>query len=209
VDRIKEVARYLGYKAQSDLSQIQPLIKASFLELEKICNPKTTYRIFNLTANRLKVIKEVKTKLPGNSINSHLEGSNRVALMGATLGLEIDKRIKYYQYKDLTKSLILDACASTLIEEVCDELEIDIKNNLGNGIKMTSRFSPGYGDLPLSFQKRISKILSLEKTIGVLVNENNILIPRKSVTALMGIGGNKQISHCEYCNLNCNNKDEK
>lgn len=209
MDRVNEVARYLGYKAKSDLTQIQPIIEANFLELEEISNPKTTYRIFNLTENSLKKIKEVKIELPGKSINSHLEGSNKVVLLGATLGLEVDRRIRYYQYKDLTKSLVLDACASTLIEEVCDDLEIDIENTLGVGTKMTSRFSPGYGDLPLSFQEKISKILRLEKTIGVVVNKNNILIPRKSVTAIIGVGEDKKISRCNYCNFNCDSREEE
>ncbi|MFP4515133.1 MAG: methionine synthase [Parcubacteria group bacterium] len=209
MDRIKEAARYLGYKAKSNLNQIEKVIKTSFLELEELSSPKSTYRIFNLSNNSFKKIKEVEIELPGKSINSHLEGSSKVVLMGATLGLEVDKRIRYYQYKDLTKSLILDACASTLIEEVCDDIEINIKNTLGLEDKMTSRFSPGYGDLPLSFQKTISKILFLEKTIGVVVNKNNILIPRKSVTAIIGVGEDKKISHCNYCNLNCDSKEEQ
>jgi len=207
VDKTEEAAKYLGYKARSDLTQIKPMIKSCFLELERISSKKTTYKIFPKIDNSLKVTKEDKIELPGKIIHSHLKGSNKVVLMGATLGLEVDKRIKYYQYKDLAKSFILDACASALIEEVCNDLEKEIKSNLEMSVKMTSRFSPGYGDLPLNFQEKISRILSLEKNIGVTINENNILIPRKSVTALIGIGIDKKVSHCKYCNLNCDNKD--
>lgn len=208
MDRIDEATRYLGYKAKSDLSEIKPIIKECFDELKTITNQKTTFRTFNLVSNGYKKIEEVDITLPGKSINSHLEGSNKVVLMGATLGIAVDKRIRYYQYNDLTRSLVLDACASTLVEEVCDELEKEIVKYLGSNIKKISRFSPGYGDLPLSFQTTMSKILNLEKTIGVTVNKSNILIPRKSVTAIIGIGLNKNISHCKYCNLNCQLKDE-
>ncbi len=43
--------------------------------------------------------------------------------MAATLGSEVDRKILYYEKINMTKAIILDACATTAIEEYCDFIE--------------------------------------------------------------------------------------
>ena len=47
--------------------------------------------------------------------------------MGVTIGGNIEKRINLYGKTNLTKSLILDSCATTAVEEICDKVEDYIK----------------------------------------------------------------------------------
>lgn len=208
MDEIKEVARYLGYKAKSDIAQISPMIKECLDQLKSTSKYKTIYKIFDLIGDDVKKVKEIDIVLPGRSIINHLKNSERIVFMSATLGIGVDKRIKYLQYKDLAKSIVYDACASTYIEQICDQLEENIMSEVGQKVEKTTRFSPGYGDLPLSFQKIMDSVLRLDKTIGVTVNKNNILIPRKSVTALFGLGSKNNISPCYYCNVECPEKNK-
>ena len=58
---------------------------------------------------------------------------------------------------------------------------------LARGLYLTDRFSPGYGDLPLTVQKDLCGVLDTRRTLGLTVNESMLLIPEKSVTAVMGI----------------------
>ena len=51
---------------------------------------------------------------------------------------------------------------------------------------MTRRFSPGYGDLPLSVQPAFAQELDLE-SLGVAVTDSYLLVPQKSITALVGV----------------------
>ena len=74
---------------------------------------------------------------------------------------------------------------------------------------LTSRYSPGYGDLPIAMQNEFLEILQAKKTIGLSVTSSNILIPRKSITAILGIIDEKNKEDelsCKDCNKNdsCN-----
>jgi len=108
--------------------------------------------------------------------------------MAVTLGLEADKRISFYSRTDLTKGLIFDACATAAAEALCDivQEEIEAKAKV-MGLKTTKRYSPGYGDFSIDIQKEIARVLKTYEKIGLAVNECSIMIPRKSVTAVIGM----------------------
>ena len=69
---------------------------------------------------------------------------------------------------------------------------------------MTSRFSPGYGDYPLEYQQNVIQYVDGPRKIGLNVTENHLMIPRKSVTALMGIADHPvtgRLATCGECIL--------
>lgn len=108
--------------------------------------------------------------------------------MAATLGSKVDRKILYYEKVNMTKAVILDACATTSIEEYCDFIENEIKKEVvEDELNINWRYSPGYGDLDISIQRNLLKSLDAERTMGLTVSSHNILIPRKSVTAIIGI----------------------
>jgi cobalamin-dependent methionine synthase I len=51
---------------------------------------------------------------------------------------------------------------------------------------LTTRFSPGYGDLPLTFQRDLYRELSLDE-LGIRITEKCILYPQKTITAVIGV----------------------
>ena len=69
-------------------------------------------------------------------------------------------------------------------ESLCDALCSKIETDLG--VKVGPRFSAGYGDLSLDFQKNIFNILKCEK-IGLTLNQSLSMSPSKSVTAIAGL----------------------
>ena len=50
-----------------------------------------------------------------------------------------------------------------------------------------SRYSPGYGDLPLELQREIIRVLDCGRTIGITLTESLLMQPSKSVTAVIGM----------------------
>jgi cobalamin-dependent methionine synthase I len=58
---------------------------------------------------------------------------------------------------------------------------------------MNRRFSPGYGDLPLNVQAKFLEIMQASKKLGIYLNESDLMIPRKSVTAILGVFENKSL----------------
>ena len=49
------------------------------------------------------------------------------------------------------------------------------------------RFSPGYGDCPLTAQRSIVDALNATRLIGLTVTPTSLLMPTKSVTAVIGL----------------------
>ena len=72
------------------------------------------------------------------------------------------------------------------------------------GLLLTDRFSPGYGDLPLKLQIGLCAALNTSRRIGLTVTPSLILVPRKSVTALLGIADRPKTLRkrgCEVCGM--------
>ena len=211
----EEVLRYLGYKGQEIDEKMDHMINTSREEVKNIITPRVLYE-YKSISNSEKGIEVSGTNLilPGNDIKKHLSASNECVLMAVTLGNEIEKKTRLYEKINLTKALIIDACATTAVEEVCDIVEEKIrKESEEKGMKITFRYSPGYGDLPLDIQNNFLRVLDAQKKIGLMVSENNLLFPRKSVTSIIGIVSldakiNKK--SCENCSnyKNCSFRRE-
>ena len=199
-----EVLRYLGYRSQQIDEKLDELINLTIEESKTLITPRfiTSRCKVSLVENGVKLLG-TSILLTGNDIKEHLKDSKECILMGVTIGGNIEKRINLYGKTNLTKSLILDSCATTAVEEICDKVEDYIKGEaIGNGESTTFRYSPGYGDLSLDVQKDIINTLKAEKTIGLTVSAHNLLMPKKSVTAIIGlIPKDKEVKKkgCEVC----------
>ena len=64
---------------------------------------------------------------------------------------------------------------------------------------LTDRFSPGYGDLPLSLQPEICSALDAARRLGLHVTEHFLLNPSKSVTAVIGLSDRPQMARIRGC----------
>ena len=120
-------------------------------------------------------------------------------LFAATVGVEIDRLIGKYGRLSPTKALLFQAIGAERIEALCDAFCADIKKEYNTGLE--PRFSPGYGDLPLSAQKNIFAVLDPERRIGLTLNSSLLMSPSKSVTAFVGLGSTEKTSSnkCSLC----------
>jgi hypothetical protein len=201
---IKEVLRYLGHKNQVLDESTKQLVSECVQETKGLVRANYVYRDFDILKDYNVVnLKNTNISLTGIDIYEHLKYSNRCFLMAATIGSEIDYIIRYYEKADLTKAVIIDACATAAIEALCDEVEERVKEEaLKEGFGITYRYSPGYGDLPIELQPSILNLLETQKKIGLTVSDSLILLPRKSVSAVIGIQGlevNREYPGCKSC----------
>jgi len=201
-----EVLRYLGYKKGDIGESISQLIDECIEEIKKYSNYKYTYIVLKIkqSEDNIELLKS-NLILEGSDILHHLKDSTMCAVLAVTLGSLVDTKIKFFEKTNLTKALILDACASTAIEWVCDEASHKIKEEALSDydLGITYRYSPGYGDFSMDIQPEIINALEAQKKIGLTVTETNILIPRKSVTAIIGFQDKNIISihpGCKTCN---------
>lgn len=129
-----------------------------------------------------------------------LRDSRKAIIFCATIGLELDREIAKAIRTDAPKSLMLQAIGTERCESLCNEFVNDIRNQYKDKeIYLTPRFSPGYGDLSLDFQKDIFSLLDLPRKIGVTLNESLIISPSKSVTAIIGLSK----KDCGYSENKC------
>jgi len=210
-----EVLRYLGYKGQDIDENMDNTIEECREEIKKIITPRVIFSYNNIKSSDDGVeVINTNLILKGKDIKEHLKNSTECVLMAVTLGNEIERQTRLYEKTNLTKALILDACATTAVEEVCDIVENGVKEKaILSGMNITFRYSPGYGDLPLDVQNSFLRALDAQKKIGLTVSENNLLFPRKSVTAIIGIVNSeieKKRKSCKECSNyeNCNFRRE-
>lgn len=201
-----EAFRYMGYKGGEIKDEIIKITEECEQRLLDAIKPKYVYRVFDIEESDQGVlVKDTPLIFKGNAISKHLKDCDRCVLMCATLSAEADKVIRSYEAVEMEKAVIADSLASAAAEQVCELAEAEIQKEVGS-FYYTWRFSPGYGDFPLDIQKDFLSAVDAAKRIGVTVTQNDILIPRKSVTAVMGIS-QKEISKTRRGCNSCNMKD--
>lgn len=199
-----EVLRYLGHRSEIIEENLDLLVDECIEEIKSYINYRYSYKIFHIQKEEDKVnVIDSNIIFRGKDIKEHLKDSSMCAILGVTLGTLVDTKIRYYEKVNLTKALILDACATTAVEWVCDEVQNLIKDEAEEKLLgITYRYSPGYGDLEIDIQPNILKAIDAERKIGLTVTESNILIPRKSVTAIIGFQDKniiRQHPGCKQC----------
>ena len=112
-----------------------------------------------------------------------LNGCDRAILFAATLGAGVDRLLMQAALRSPAHQYIADAVASALIEALCDRAETDLCGPHPH----THRFSPGYGDLPLTLQPALLNLLNAHRQIGVALTDSLLMTPTKSVTAILGL----------------------
>lgn len=117
------------------------------------------------------------------ALSKVLKDLKEVIIMVLSSGLEVDRLISRAFIKSQVEGFILDAIASAGIESFADY----ITNVINENIATTNRFSPGYADLPMEFQEPLLNRLNASKTVGISLTDKYIMIPSKSITAIMGI----------------------
>jgi len=90
-----------------------------------------------------------------------------------------------------------------MLEEYCDACQREIaKQQEKEGWYLRPRFSPGYGDFDIQYQKPLMQMLDCAKTIGLTMTDSFMMTPTKSVTAVIGMSRIKErcpIQGCEIC----------
>ena len=119
------------------------------------------------------------------NLAGNLSGCSRVLLLAATVGVKIDRIITKYSRIAPSRALMMQAIGAERIEALCDAFCADMEKEMG--VSLRPRFSPGYGDLPLSVQKDIISLLDTPRQIGLSLNDSLLMSPTKSVTAFAGI----------------------
>lgn len=127
-------------------------------------------------------------------LKAYLAHETSAYLVFCTLGESVVQKIKYEMVMQPASAVVLDACAS----EICEGYAAFLQSVLS---PKAQRFSPGYGDLSLDFQKALADRGQVQKHIGVFTLASGVMVPEKSVCFVLGKKGSKSlyVGGCADC----------
>jgi len=117
----------------------------------------------------------------------HLEGCDSAYLVCGTLGPGFDAFQRRASVVSGADALIAQAVGAALIERYMDGVEGEIRAELAPGETLRTRYSPGSGDFPLAAPRDILAILDTSRRIGVSLTDSLLMVPSKSVSAVVGV----------------------
>ncbi len=203
----REVLRYLGYRDQQLSDELGERIDAVVGRCLLLARPRASiadYPVASVDAGEVR-LDGCTLRLTGADIVGHLHDATRVALFAVTLGADIDRELRRLSLTDALEQVIFDAAATALVERAADAANARIRAYAADlGMFTSWRFSPGYGDLPLSVQTDFLAALDATRQLGITLTPSDLMVPTKSVTAVVGIHPDPQPGlegSCSICSL--------
>ncbi len=187
-----DVKRYLRHTSGELSQEWEAEIDAGLEHAMRLSRPNEVCKSFRISVSEGITFLDYGFKVPSKALEALLGDANEVWVVACTIGHDITNQIKREMICNPSRGIILDACASVVIEAYAES----INNRLAKGVR---RFSPGYGDFDLSFQKVFAKLLDMEKNIGVYLSPAGLMVPEKSILFLLGSGNMKNEEKCVSC----------
>ncbi len=193
---ISQALRYMGGPGDGDAAA-RALLERARQALYAAARP----RAVSLRAER----EALAPYLRGEDITRHLEGCGACVLLACTLGAAADAVQRAANTADMAYAVALDALASVLAEQVADAAERTLREEATrDGLFLTGRFSPGYGDYPIELQNELLRLMDAPRKIGLCATPTHLLTPRKSITAVLGLADRPVTGRragCAHCAL--------
>lgn len=152
-------------------------------ELFKVITPKFCYSETEVSVINEDTCRFDFGELKSRNLAENLKNCKKAFLLAATVGISTDRFIARSTALSPAKGFIADALSSAAVEAVCDYAD----NFLRGENKKPMRFSAGYGDLDLKNQPIILDRLSAYKNVGITLTNGFLMVPQKSVTAILGV----------------------
>ena len=189
----REIARYLGQNIRKLSGELGAYAEECERELFCSVTPRHVSRTIPVSA------------LPGESrdLAHHLRHCSDCVLYAVTLGAETDRLLRRWSARSMAKAAVGQAVCAAWLDELCADL---CGGLAGEGQYLTPPYSPGYGDWDLSVQRILLDLLSAHKRIGLTLTDGGMLVPEKSVTAVVGFSDREEDACGQKC-MRCRKTD--
>lgn len=176
----KEVMRYLRTKEMDE--GLNAIYEACVKKIYEMASPKAVYKRFNINVLD-NTVDFGFMRVNSKDLAKNLKECNEAYAFAATLGIGVDRTFDRLNRVSQAEATVFSAVASSLIESFCDY----VNERLIDGLSSKPRFSAGYGDFSLKHQRDILSNLEADKRLGIFLTESYMMVPVKSVTAIIGI----------------------
>lgn len=197
--------RFLRVRREPD-EQTTQMFNDCVDEFKSAVSYKASYRLFDIEIKDNNIYFGDELMLSSETLCKNLAGCEKAFVFVATTSANVDRLIHKYTQLQLSRAVVIDAIGSAAVEGFCDLLCEKLESE--HSVSFRPRFSPGYGDLSIMCQPKVLGVCDASRKIGVTLNSNNLMIPMKTVSAIVGIRPQgEQCDHsksCENCeNTNC------
>ncbi len=186
----EEICRYLGVFAPDPETE-RMVMECSALLCEQ-AEARFVHRLYEIAPEQDRLPLQDRVFLSA-SLAAHMTGCSHAVLFAMTLGAQADRLIARYSQTNIAMAAVLQAAAAATVEAACDDFCDSLAKQAKTGALtgfpgyLTARFSPGYGDMALHYQKDVLELLNAPIRIGLTATESFMLAPSKSVTAFVGV----------------------
>lgn len=185
----REVARYLGIPGGALDGPGGAYAAACWEELRRGTAPRGLHRRVDLAPFRA----------ASRDLDHHLRHCGEGFLYAITLGAAADRLLRRWSAQSMAKAAVGQAVCAAWLDELCAAYCATLEQDLAPGEYLTPPYSPGYGDWDLGAQPLVLDLLQAPKRLGLTLTAGGMLVPEKSVTALVGISDRKE----EACGQKC------
>lgn len=201
----REIFRYLGIQGREPDAVTRDLVEDVLRELDGAVTLREFHQSYPLTVpgDAAHTIDFTCFVTHSRNLEKNLRGCSEVMIFAATIGAGVDRLLRRYSALSQSRAVVMQAAGAAYIEAWCNDINDRLKEEARQrGLYLRPRFSPGYGDFPLEDQRKIFEALQVEKRVGITLTQSLLMIPTKSVTAVIGAGADNLScvrEGCETC----------
>jgi len=207
---MKEVLRRQGLGGKAKL---RPEIKSLIAELlaglenEHLLEPAAAYKLYPVTGmNSSQISLESGKAVHGPALPATFPEARELAVIICTIGPRLEKQASdYTKNGQALRGMILDGIGSAAVDKLVPEVIKLIAAGVAPlGYEVSSPVNPGMPGFAMTEQRNIMELAGGDE-IGVSLTQSGILVPRKSVSMVIGIGPRMtrwtQAEVCARCSL--------
>ena len=185
----RDALRFLGVRGEPDAALRARLADAAS-RVRAAASPAWAARLLPLRAEGDALDFGGALSLRSRHLAHNLRGCDRAFLFVATLGAGVDRLVRGAEAAGrMADAALLQAVAGELADAWCDDVVAELARDPAvAGCALRHRFSPGYGDVPLSIQPAFLAAVDAARRLGVSLTAGNLMVPTKSVSAFVGVG---------------------
>jgi hypothetical protein len=188
-----EVLRRQGFREHS---KIRPEIESIILELlatvesAHLLEPAAAYEYYKVTGmSHSQASLECDKAIHGPLLHKVFPEAKELAIVVCTIGPKLEKQVTdYSESSETLRGALLDGIGSAAVDRLTTEVcRIIASEASSRGHQASSPISPGWPGFPLTEQWNLFELVNTQE-IGVSLTVSGIMIPRKSVSMVIGIG---------------------
>jgi hypothetical protein len=195
-----------GAKVRPEIRILIRELLASLKEA-RLLEPAAAYEYYTVSSmNGSQISLEGDKAIYGPLLPAIFPEAKELAVLLCTIGPRLEKQVTDYSKNDeAMRGMILDGIGSTAVDMMALEVLRRLANEVSpQGYEISSPVNPGMPGFPLTEQWNLLGLVNADE-IGVSLTSSGIMVPRKSLSMVIGIGPKMtrwtQAEVCTRCSL--------